>query len=253
MALLEIRNLTVEFPTLHGAFRAVDSVDLTVDAREIVAIVGESGSGKSVSMLAVMDLLPWTARVTADRLDFAGRSLLGLSAAQRRRIVGKDMAMIFQEPMTSLNPCFTVGFQLIEGIRVHEGGARAERRRRALELLDLVGIPAPARLSAPALGRYEPAGHDRHGDRVQPPPPDRRRADHRAGCDHPGADPGSVARAAKRARHGADPDHPRHGGGRPDRAAGGCAIRPPAGRDPGRAGAVRPSPAPPHGGPAARP
>jgi dipeptide transport system ATP-binding protein len=143
MALLEIRKLTVEFPTLHGDFRAVDGVDLAVDEREVVAIVGESGSGKSVSMLAVMGLLPWTARVTADRLEFAGQNLLGLSAAARRRIVGKDMAMIFQEPMTSLNPCFTVGFQLTEGIRVHEGGTSALRRRRAIELLDLVGIPAP--------------------------------------------------------------------------------------------------------------
>jgi dipeptide transport system ATP-binding protein len=143
MALLDIRNLTVEFPTLYGSFRAVDAVDLTVDEGDVVAIVGESGSGKSVSMLAVMGLLPWTARVTADRLDFAGRNLLGLSAAARRRIVGKDMAMIFQEPMTSLNPCFTVGFQLTEGIRVHEGGSRAGQRRRAIELLDQVGIPAP--------------------------------------------------------------------------------------------------------------
>jgi dipeptide transport system ATP-binding protein len=143
MALLEIRNLSVEFPTLHGAFRAVDAVDLTVDEGDVVAIVGESGSGKSVSMLAVMGLLPWTAQVTADRLDFSGQNLLGLSAAARRRLVGKDMAMIFQEPMTSLNPCFTVGFQLTEGIRVHEGGSRAAQRRRAVELLDLVGIPAP--------------------------------------------------------------------------------------------------------------
>ena len=94
-------------------------------------------------MLAVMGLLPWTARVSAERMTFAGQNLLGLSAADRRRIIGKDMAMIFQEPMTSLNPCFTVGFQLTEGIKVHEGGTRAERRRRALELLDLVGIPAP--------------------------------------------------------------------------------------------------------------
>ncbi|MGH6898446.1 MAG: ABC transporter ATP-binding protein [Geminicoccaceae bacterium] len=143
MALLEIENLTVEFPTLHGAFRAVDAVDLTVDEGDVVAIVGESGSGKSVSMLAVMGLLPWTARVTAERLSFSGQNLLGLPAAARRRIVGKDMAMIFQEPMTSLNPCFTVGFQLTEGIQAHEGGTRALRRRRAIELLDLVGIPAP--------------------------------------------------------------------------------------------------------------
>ena len=94
-------------------------------------------------MLAVMGLLPWTARVSAERMTFAGQNLLGLSAAARRRIIGKDMAMIFQEPMTSLNPCFTVGFQLTEGIKVHEGGTRAERRRRALALLDQVGIPAP--------------------------------------------------------------------------------------------------------------
>jgi dipeptide transport system ATP-binding protein len=149
VALLELEKLTVEFPTFSGPFKAVDGVDLKVDQGEVVAIVGESGSGKSVLALAVMGLLPWTARVRAERLSFAGEQLLGLSAAARRRIVGKDMAMIFQEPMTSLNPCFTVGFQLTEAIKVHEGGTRAERRRRALELLDLVGIPAPAeRLSA---------------------------------------------------------------------------------------------------------
>jgi dipeptide transport system ATP-binding protein len=143
MALLEIKNLTVEFPTMSGPFKAVDGVELEVAEGELAAIVGESGSGKSVLVLAVMGLLPWTARVTADRLTFSGQNLLGLSPGDRRRIIGKDMAMIFQEPMTSLNPCFTVGFQLTEGIKVHEGGSRAERRRRALELLDLVGIPAP--------------------------------------------------------------------------------------------------------------
>jgi dipeptide transport system ATP-binding protein len=144
VALLEIENLTVEFPTMTGPFKAVDGLELAVEQGDVVAIVGESGSGKSVAMLAVMGLLPWTARVTADRLDFAGRNLLGLTAAARRKIVGKDMAMIFQEPMTSLNPCFTVGFQLTEGIKVHEGGSRGERRRRAIELLDMVGIPSPA-------------------------------------------------------------------------------------------------------------
>jgi dipeptide transport system ATP-binding protein len=143
VALLEMQNLSVEFPTLAGPLKAVDEVDLAVEEGEVVAIVGESGSGKSVLMLAVMGLLPWSARISADRLAFAGQNLLGLSAADRRRIIGKDMAMIFQEPMTSLNPCFTVGFQLTESIAVHEGGTRAERRRRALELLDLVGIPAP--------------------------------------------------------------------------------------------------------------
>jgi dipeptide transport system ATP-binding protein len=144
VALLEIEGLTVEFRTMTGPFRAVDDIELAVDQGDVVAIVGESGSGKSVAMLAVMGLLPWTARVTAKRLDFAGRNLLGLSGAERRRIAGKDMAMIFQEPMTSLNPCFTIGFQLTESIKVHEGGSRAGRRTRAIELLDKVGIPSPA-------------------------------------------------------------------------------------------------------------
>jgi len=104
MALLDIENLTVEFKTGSGWFRAVDNVSLTVDSREVLAIVGESGSGKSVSMLAVMGLLPWTAKVTADRMQFAGRELLGLGKSERRRIIGKDIAIIFQEPMSSLNP-----------------------------------------------------------------------------------------------------------------------------------------------------
>ncbi|ODN69938.1 ABC transporter ATP-binding protein [Methylobrevis pamukkalensis] len=149
MPLLEIVNLTVEFMTAGGRFRAVDSVSLTCDAGDVLAVVGESGSGKSVSMLALMGLLPWTAKVTADRMAFDGTDLAGLSARQRRRIIGRDMAMIFQEPMSSLNPCFTVGFQIGEALRIHLGMDRAARRRRTLELLDLVGIPAPeARISA---------------------------------------------------------------------------------------------------------
>jgi dipeptide transport system ATP-binding protein len=149
MPLLEIENLTVEFQTMQGLFKAVDGISLTVDTGEILSIVGESGSGKSVAMLALMGLLPWTAKVTAERMKFGGTSLLGLSASARRKIVGKDMAMIFQEPMTSLNPCFTIGYQLTEGIQTHEGGTRATRRARAIELLDLVGIPSPEqRLSA---------------------------------------------------------------------------------------------------------
>ncbi|WP_274630175.1 ABC transporter ATP-binding protein [Arvimicrobium flavum] len=143
MALLEIENLVVEFQTATGPFRAVDGVSLKVHEREVLAIVGESGSGKSVSMLAVMGLLPWTAKITADRMAFNGRDLLGLSPADRRKIVGKDIAMIFQEPVASLNPCFTVGFQIEEVLRVHMGMDRTQRRRRAVELLELVGIPQP--------------------------------------------------------------------------------------------------------------
>ncbi|PTM97767.1 ABC transporter ATP-binding protein [Mycoplana dimorpha] len=143
MSLLEIKNLTVEFETSSGLFRAVDGVSLSCDKGEILSIVGESGSGKSVSMLAVMGLLPWTAKITADRMAFDGKDLLKMSPRQRRKIIGKDIAMIFQEPMSSLNPCFTVGYQLGETLRFHMGLGRAARRQRSIELLRLVGIPAP--------------------------------------------------------------------------------------------------------------
>jgi dipeptide transport system ATP-binding protein len=149
MPLLDIKNLTVEFKTASGAFRAVDNVSMSVDSREVLAIVGESGSGKSVSMLAVMGLLPWTAKVTADKIDFDGRDLLNITPADRRKITGKDMAMIFQEPMSSLNPCFTVGFQLMEALNTHLDMDKPKRRKRAIELLEEVGIPAPeTRLSS---------------------------------------------------------------------------------------------------------
>ncbi len=149
MSLLRIRNLTVEFATASGAFRAVDSVDQDVDTGEILAIVGESGSGKSVSMLALMGLLPWTARVTADEMSFDGKDLLRMDNRSRRKIIGNDLAMIFQEPMSSLNPCFTVGWQIKESLRFHLGMDRRARHARAIELFEQVGIPDPEkRLSA---------------------------------------------------------------------------------------------------------
>ena len=144
MALLEVENLVVEFQTATGPFRAVDGVSLKVHEGEVLAIVGESGSGKSVSMLAAMGLLPWTATVTADKLAFNGRDLLNMSPSDRRKIVGKEIAMIFQEPIASLNPCFTVGFQIEEVLRIHMGLDRAARRKRAIELFESVGIPEPA-------------------------------------------------------------------------------------------------------------
>lgn len=149
MTLLRIRNLSVDFATASGRFRAVDAVDQDVNDSEILAIVGESGSGKSVSMLAVMGLLPWTATVTADELTFNGQNLLTMEPKARRKIVGNDLAMIFQEPMSSLNPCFTVGWQIREALRVHLGMGRRERQARAIELFEQVGIPDPEkRLSA---------------------------------------------------------------------------------------------------------
>jgi dipeptide transport system ATP-binding protein len=140
MPLLEIKNLTVAFETSVGLFKAVEGIDLDVDSREVLAIVGESGSGKSVEMLALMGLLPPSATVTADRMMFDGKNMLTMSRADKRKIVGKDIAMIFQEPIASLNPCFTVGFQLEETLRFHLGMDRRARRARAIELLEQVGI-----------------------------------------------------------------------------------------------------------------
>jgi dipeptide transport system ATP-binding protein len=149
VALLDVRNLSVSFQTASGPFFAVRGVDLSVDVGEVLAIVGESGSGKSVAMLAVMGLLPPFAMVTADVMRFEGRDLMALSPRQRRDLSGSEMAMIFQEPVASLNPCFTVGFQIEETLREHTDLGAAARRARAVELLAAVGIPEPeARLKS---------------------------------------------------------------------------------------------------------
>jgi dipeptide transport system ATP-binding protein len=144
MALLDIERLTVEFGAAKAPFRAVDGVDLRVEPGEVVGVVGESGSGKSVLSLAVLGLVEFPGRIDARRLSFDGRDLLSLPARARRRLTGKDMAMIFQDPMTSLDPCYTVGFQIEETLKVHEGGSRTALRQRALALLEQVGIPDPA-------------------------------------------------------------------------------------------------------------
>jgi dipeptide transport system ATP-binding protein len=143
MSLLSLRNLTVTFDTASGPFRAVDGIDLSVDVGEVLGIVGESGSGKSVAMLGVMGLLPGTATVTADEMTFEGRDMRSMTAKQRREIIGRDIAMIFQEPIASLNPCFNVGFQIEEVLRQHLGLDSKAARARALELLTSVGIKDP--------------------------------------------------------------------------------------------------------------
>jgi dipeptide transport system ATP-binding protein len=144
MALLEIENLTVAFATAAGRFTAVDGISLSVEGGEVLAIVGESGSGKSVSMLACMGLLPPSATVTADRMTFDGRDLLRLPPRERRKLIGREIAMIFQEPVASLNPAFTVGFQIEEVLRFNAGMDRKAARARAAELFGAVGIPEPA-------------------------------------------------------------------------------------------------------------
>ena len=142
MPLLEIEDLHVEFPTQGSVMNAVEGVSLTLDEGEVLGIVGESGSGKSVALMALMGLIAYPGRVRAKTLRFAGHDLLGISGRERRRLVGKDMAMIFQEPTTSLNPCFTIGWQLVEALRQHSPLGKASAKKRAIELLEQVGIPA---------------------------------------------------------------------------------------------------------------
>ena len=145
MALLEIRNLSVYFETASGPFYAVKGIDITVNDGEILAIVGESGSGKSVSMLAVMGLLPKSAKISADKMMFENIDLMKLTDHERRRIIGNEISMIFQEPIASLNPCFTVGYQLEEVLKAHLKLGRKQRIEKIIELFHLVGLTEPER------------------------------------------------------------------------------------------------------------
>jgi peptide/nickel transport system ATP-binding protein len=145
--LLEVRDLHVRFETSRGTVNAVDGISYTVNRGEIVAIVGESGCGKSVSSLAIMRLLAKTGRVTQGSITFDGRDLLSLSAEEMREIRGRDISMIFQEPMTSLNPVLSIGEQVMEPLLIHLKMTPEQAKARALELLQLVGITdGPRRL-----------------------------------------------------------------------------------------------------------
>jgi len=144
--LLEVRNLQTQFKTSAGIVRAVDGVSYDVEEGETVALVGESGCGKSVSALSVMRLVSEPAgRIAGGEIVFKGRDLLKLSAEEMRHVRGREIAMIFQEPMTSLNPVLTIGRQITEGLEIHLGMTPEQSRARALELLGLVGISDPAR------------------------------------------------------------------------------------------------------------
>jgi oligopeptide/dipeptide ABC transporter ATP-binding protein len=144
--LLEIRDLHTEFRTGAGVVRAVDGVSYRVAPGETVAIVGESGSGKSVSALSVLRLIPDPpGRITRGEVWFGGRDLMRLSAEEMRNVRGAEIGMVFQEPMTSLNPVLTIGRQITEVLEQHRGSDHAAAQRRARELLDLVGIADPAR------------------------------------------------------------------------------------------------------------
>src|SRR5580765_1516253 len=144
MSLLEVDGLSVRFETDDGVVQAVDNLSFSIDEREVLGIVGESGCGKSVSLMSLMRLLPPTAKVDGTA-RFDGTELLTASSKQIRRIRGRQVAFVFQEPMTSLNPSFRVGRQIAEVLEQHLSMTRRAANRRAVELLDLVRIPAPAR------------------------------------------------------------------------------------------------------------
>ena len=143
MALLDVKELSVHFGDKNTPFKAVDRISYQVAQGEVLGIVGESGSGKSVSSLAIMGLIDHPGRVSAKSLQFENTNLLTLESKAKRQLIGADVAMIFQDPMTSLNPAYTVGFQIMEALKTHEGGTKKARKDRTLELLRLVGIPDP--------------------------------------------------------------------------------------------------------------
>jgi oligopeptide/dipeptide ABC transporter ATP-binding protein len=149
--LLDVVDLQTQFVTRGGVVRAVDGVSWDIAEGETVALVGESGCGKSVTALSIMQLVaPPAGRIVGGRIVFKGRDLLTLDDEAMRRVRGREIAMIFQEPMTSLNPVLTIGRQLTEGLEIHLGMTAAAARARASELLAMVGIPDPAR----RLGQY---------------------------------------------------------------------------------------------------
>src|SRR5258708_35440529 len=142
--LLEVRNLKVSFRTEDGVVRAVDGVSFTVSEGETLGIVGESGSGKSVTMMSVMRLIIDPNATFDGHVIYKGRDLMTLDKAELRQVRGSEIAMIFQDPMTSLNPVYRVGWQIAEQIRAHERVSRQAARSRAIDLLAAAGIPHPA-------------------------------------------------------------------------------------------------------------
>ena len=142
MPLLEVRDLHVDFPTRRGTLRALEGVSLTIEAGEILGVIGESGAGKSLTGLAILGLLERPARISSGEILFEGKDLVGLGEREMRRLRGRRIASIFQDPSSTLNPLFTVGEQLIETIRTHLNVDRQEAREHAIGWLEEAGIPA---------------------------------------------------------------------------------------------------------------
>src|SRR6185437_12123447 len=148
--ILRVTNLRVSFRSEHGLVRAVDDVSFDVGEREILGVVGESGSGKTISLLTVMGLINDPNAVIEGSIVYKGQELVGLPQRKLRHVRGKQIAMIFQDPMTALTPVYTIGWQIAEQVLIHDRVSRRAARRRAVELLEAVGIPNPAA----AVDRY---------------------------------------------------------------------------------------------------
>ena len=190
----------MRFGTERGLVHAVNGISFEIRPGETLGIVGESGCGKSVTSLAMLGILARNGRVTQGRALFEGQDLIQMDDAELRKIRGKEIAMIFQDPMTSLNPVLTIGRQIREALETHFGMDKKAADARSAELLDQVGIPsaedAPQGLPAPVLRRDAAARDDRDGPRVRAEAPDRRRADDGARRDDPGADPRPCSRSS---------------------------------------------------------
>ena len=212
--LLSVRDLSIAFGRGDREVLAADKVSFDIKKGETLALVGEFGSGKSVTALSIMKLLPYpSAHHPSGSILFKGQDLMQLSEREIRRHRGDDITIVFQEPMTSLNPLHTIEKQLAEILSLHGGVTGKAARKRIIELLTLCGIPDPASrlqsLSAPALRRPAPARDDRDGARQRARSADRRRADDRARRHRAGADPRASQGAAGATRHGDPVHHPR--------------------------------------------
>ena len=211
--LLEVEDLRIHFPTQDGLVKAVDGVSFSVERGRTLGIVGESGSGKSVTSLAIMGLHQGTQAQITGHIRLDGEELVGARATRIRELRGNKMAMIFQDPLSSLHPYFTVGSQITEAYRVHHPEAtKKQARQRAVDMLGRVGIPEPA-------VRVDDYPHQFSGGMRQrvmiamalvqrPRAADRGRAHHRPRRHRAGADPGPDLRPAGRVRLGGHHDHP---------------------------------------------
>jgi len=188
--LLQIRNMTTIYPSSQGPVRAVNAINLTLEAGKVLGLVGESGCGKSTVLLSILGLIRHPGQVAEGEIFFKGQDLRQMNHAQLRTIRGKEIGMIFQDPLSTLNPVFPVGEQIRETLRLHhmlndnplpwpfDGQTRRKERQRVLQVMSDVGIPSP---------------DDRHRPVLQPGSAAGGRTHHRPGCDHPGADPRSHA------------------------------------------------------------